>query len=682
MGLQGAAYGPPSGVVDVGALFGLGACAPAQPEKSWQWEAPSLGNGFAPPPLPPKPVDWMSGKFLWKRAEVQKVDAVDAVQESKDAFGRLLSYLKGDDVHAHDMEKIVRFLHSDRDEPEANNLATLAAWLPAKKGVRKEARQLLARCLRDKAQLQTLITEPLPSLFAFLVPAEHKPHLETALAETLDALRDAERQEVVVLTAQALVGAHERGEASLLPLESFLRILDSCDKLTGKHAGSSTWKRIYELIAERKRAPARFSQHLKSLEKVDLARVLLRHWSPLYAAEDVSEARSQESIEIRQSRVLSFTASLQSEIDIEHIMRQFEELCLESSRRSRDPETALRRHALAKVFVVMQRNRIPHTPMLHNIIDMYAGSPDELWTLFLSLRRHPELGISTTVGKMLISHLSAGGRPAKVDGILKAWRVFQHIKTMSPLHFPDLPLDIIEAGQGNPERIFDILNRKVGEDIEHIENRARRKLALLPAHIDMAHAVAYAYAKQPTVTPRVALRRVWEVYRFLQDRGAPLTPVMSRALVRAGLLRYMQEGQNAPAELVKYIVGIVRDIEGEEVAKRVDAMVWVMNKQARMPGSGYWSKKRILPDAAKLDWESAQVEQKAVATLRRRLKRWVKAGPQRAPQAKRSAVAHVSQSGVLVETASGQSPGRVPFAPLSGNVDEKPLIQNADSAAR
>ncbi|KAI6953494.1 hypothetical protein KC321_g16929, partial [Hortaea werneckii] len=111
---------------------------------------------------------------------------------------------------------------------------------------------------------------------------------------------------------------------------------------------------------------------------------------------------------------------------------------------------------------------------------------------------------------------------------------------------------------------------------------ATSKLALTT--FALVHLIAYAYATQPQTSSRVSFRRVWDCYRFLQDRGAPLSQLLSRSLVQAGLLRPLKERKYLPLEQTRFVLGLVSRLEGPQVAQPLDHLVWDARRGNRIPG--------------------------------------------------------------------------------------------------
>ncbi|KAK5063701.1 hypothetical protein LTR16_010225, partial [Cryomyces antarcticus] len=113
---------------------------------------------------------------------------------------------------------------------------------------------------------------------------------------------------------------------------------------------------------------------------------------------------------------------------------------------------------------------------------------------------------------------------------------------------PHLPIALINDPSGHKTgyiyRIFEMLNRDDPENsVPHLLRTPHHTTAVTQTRIDLIHLIAYAFADCPHLLPRVAFRRVYWLYRYLRARQAPLSSLLSRAFVRAGIIRPLQEGQ-------------------------------------------------------------------------------------------------------------------------------------------
>ena len=77
----------------------------------------------------------------------------------------------------------------------------------------------------------------------------------------------------------------------------------------------------------------------------------------------------------------------------------------------------------------------------------------------------------------------------------------------------------------------------------------------------------------------MAFRRVCDCLNFLRDRGAPLSSLMSRALVHAGVTRPLRDGTWLSTEKFQWILPFVRRLEGDEVADRLDEAAFALRSE-------------------------------------------------------------------------------------------------------
>ncbi|KAK0318998.1 hypothetical protein LTR82_010098 [Friedmanniomyces endolithicus] len=604
MGLASAVPVGEPPVVDLGALFGLGARSPAQPEKSWKWEAPSLqvpGLG-AGPPAPPlgagtwSPVSFRQNARQVRRQQLESVeDPMMAVKASQTAFRDLLStYEHLERLDKGGMQEILAFLQSSKDERQAQNVLALIQWLD-KREIERDALLAMAMCMRDKGSLQTLQEDQLTLSLAFLlgrIEAE-TPTIELALAQTLDALPAIQRHSTVVELSRQLRATYKRGDRNPGMIRTLFRILDSCQSLQGSHTEHATWRQVYEQLGSLLK-PAALARHMCGLDRVDMAQVLLRHWVPRYLLLDDGAAAEPHDHGVFKR------------INLGSVARK-----ATSAAMGRESTSASEEHTdpLIGLLVTLAKWTKGYAVLLQDLLDMLGAvqTRREVWATFDNIRRHPGLGIPTTFAKTLVLYLAATGNPAHLS---LAWKVYEAVPSLSVMECIDFPMQLIEHGLGTPDRIFHLLNSKVGPEIVKPEFRDTPRLALQPAQIDLAHLVAYAWAKQEHTSSRVAFRRVWE------DRGAPLSPLMSRSLVRAGIAQPMQEGKNVSLAQVKYILAIVQRLEGKEAAAYLDRLVWPINKRLRDPSN---------PAAvARLSWWAGRMDDGIARRMRWRLKLWTK----------------------------------------------------------
>lgn len=101
------------------------------------------------------------------------------------------------------------------------------------------------------------------------------------------------------------------------------------------------------------------------------------------------------------------------------------------------------------------------------------------------------------------------------------------------------------------------------------------------AQIELLNRMAVAYAQASHLYPRVAFRQVYQCYHLLlRNHGrSSLSIAFSRAFTLAGLIRPLQELRWVGTMQLKFVLRIVREIEGSEVALKVDELLYIWRGQ-------------------------------------------------------------------------------------------------------
>lgn len=98
---------------------------------------------------------------------------------------------------------------------------------------------------------------------------------------------------------------------------------------------------------------------------------------------------------------------------------------------------------------------------------------------------------------------------------------------------------------------------------------------LSKARIRLIHRMALAFANAAHLQPRIALRYVYRCYMILKRGGGEdFNPQLSRALTVAGIIRPLKAGQWVSTMKLRWILALVKDIEGEETAREIDETVY------------------------------------------------------------------------------------------------------------
>lgn len=97
---------------------------------------------------------------------------------------------------------------------------------------------------------------------------------------------------------------------------------------------------------------------------------------------------------------------------------------------------------------------------------------------------------------------------------------------------------------------------------------------LLPHRVKLVHNLARCFAKARNCTTRVALRSVYDCYKYLKLYDAPIGPEFARAFVQASVINGLERGEWIGTERFLWILEMVRKLEGEETAQRLDQVTF------------------------------------------------------------------------------------------------------------
>lgn len=180
---------------------------------------------------------------------------------------------------------------------------------------------------------------------------------------------------------------------------------------------------------------------------------------------------------------------------------------------------------------------------------------------------------------------------------LKLWR----LRRVYPSRYPQLVLSLIRNTSIHSARIFAMID--YGEPANSAlctqplppENPPENPLD--QARIDLIHHMALAFAKRKSKSTGVALDDVFTSYRYLLKRRARLQPTLSRAFVIAGIMRPLREGRLVSRGTVRWIVGIVKKIEGTLIAEKLMRLThrWQLQIQFNLQRRGLWKSDKDMP---------------------------------------------------------------------------------------
>lgn len=428
----------------------------------------------------------------------------------------------------------------------------------------------------------------------------YDPENQAAIEQILQALSilPAGRADAVVIaTAEQLIDfagttvkTSEFGDAQGLTTKTTKRALMAWYRcVTERHNlikdsfASSVWPKVHGIILEHLK-PHSLAPLYRGLDTVDFSRILLQYWVPRVAFQerDTATRHTEYSVASSEEREIDdrfeqlgvvYTASgplrptmgpiNRPTATLRHIREAFAaEL---STYTTNDPHAVA---PLVKLICVLQRFRVRYDDVLSKIILVLRTNkgPQTLFR-FVSQLARKGIHLPAGIAVKLVNHL------LKVDQPRLAYIVFANVGSVWLSHCHALPLALIENSALPGRRLWRMLNRSPGTRVP-LSLRTSPTLSLSEAHVSLVHLIAHTFAKSELYPPRVSFRRVYECYRYLLDRGAPLSNLISRALVIAGVIRPLQQGLWVSTIKFRFILKVVTSVEGPEIAHAIDILAY------------------------------------------------------------------------------------------------------------
>ncbi|KAH7393838.1 hypothetical protein DE146DRAFT_722051 [Phaeosphaeria sp. MPI-PUGE-AT-0046c] len=96
----------------------------------------------------------------------------------------------------------------------------------------------------------------------------------------------------------------------------------------------------------------------------------------------------------------------------------------------------------------------------------------------------------------------------------------------------------------------------------------------LDERVFLIHQIAHQYTTHPELSQKVASRAIYRLYQYLQQQSLPIGPLFSKAVVRVSIIRPMLENRFVSARRLIWVCHLVTKVEGEDVAKKIEANFW------------------------------------------------------------------------------------------------------------
>jgi hypothetical protein len=435
---------------------------------------------------------------------------------------------------------------------------------------------------------------------------ESRAELLSRLASALDEIPTEIVTEVLGLSTRFIVDKSRAGGFARAHALNWLKCLSAYQSL-----GRSplAMKIVYAELAKALR-PSQIAEHFQppEVQPIDTIRLLLDTWLPnadLEKLQNNHERRSASSGR-KERKTLQFGLRDLSVADLPAVADEFEQL--QAAGNGNTSFTPWKNFLRA-----FARTGVEYEAIAHEVFDICKvkyPTAQSFW-YFVTMLDNLELALPTSAAVSLIKHFLAAKRPDF------AFSLFKSVPSVAITDVPELPAAYLEH-RASTRGVFEILLRQ--PDTVPREWREVHKLMVTPKHIEVVHLVAYDIANAAALRPSQAYRSVWSCYRWLQDRGAPLQPLISRAFVTAGILRPLQELLWIPEQRLDYILSIVEKVEGPEDRDQVELLARGMRNSCHQ---GVLSKRRARRQ--NFWWEKGTRMQ--VEETRFRVKKWTKEKP-------------------------------------------------------
>jgi len=181
----------------------------------------------------------------------------------------------------------------------------------------------------------------------------------------------------------------------------------------------------------------------------------------------------------------------------------------------------------------------------------------------MSLRRHPA---------SMARYINYASR---ISPRAALW-FFQHNQRQWISPSPELTLRVLKNRNIHPKHAFLLLRRwdpAVAVPLRRRPKRAKN-FALSRDRVRVIHNMALTFARIDRYTPKFAFKNIWRLYVYLRKARAPLHRDLSRAMVHAAVIRPMLAGQRVDNNVFRFVLDIVKRLEGDAVADELDMLVW------------------------------------------------------------------------------------------------------------
>ena len=349
--------------------------------------------------------------------------------------------------------------------------------------------------------------------------------------------------------------AIRKGRGGLDLLEPWLQTLLKSDAFRRSISCSAEWRAFEKDLSERRMGKI----YLRGLSDRERCRFIIRHW----ILEDVGVHNVEEAASIVSNTLRCFEG-----------LNQFE-------------------HGTAPYGHMFQA-LMKHTKAFDKItarLFFLLSFLDEIQLAVNIIRRLQKYRLP--IGARLVAFVIkryCGTKPAS------ALALFESHPSLLLAGCPDLAESLIADPETGPDTAFRHLRRDgQGKAALNMSLVYRNASSLSNAQVRLMHKMALALANAAHLRPRIAFRFVHRCYTILdRGEGENLDPQLSRALTLAGIIRPLKVGRYVGTRKLRWILALVKNIEGEETAIELYERVSEWHKRASGLSNGLSGTESVL----------------------------------------------------------------------------------------
>lgn len=326
-----------------------------------------------------------------------------------------------------------------------------------------------------------------------------------------------------------------KGRGGLELLKPWLQILSKSEAFWHSISYGAEWRTFEKILSDRKME----ALYLRELSDRERCRFILRHW--------ILEDSGKQNVGKAPTAASNILACFEGLNQAEHGTAPYGHML-----------RALRHHT--KSFDII-------LPRLFSLLFSLGGTQMTVNVI----RRMQRYGLPIDARTMsFVIRGYCEKQPAS------ALSLFESHTGLSLEKCPELAESLIADPETGPDTVFRHLGLArhtkavLNEESAYQDGRVFSK-----ARVRLIHRMALAFANAAHLQPRIALRYVYRCYTILNRGGGRLfDPQLSRALTVAGIIRPLKAGQWVSTMKLRWILALVKDIEGEETARELDETVY------------------------------------------------------------------------------------------------------------